>query len=97
MATFGAALGAAVAAGAAVDWAAACPGAVRVDLPTYPFQHGSYWHRPESGTGATDLGLDAGGHPLAGAAVARPDGVRNSRPSRGGCGSTKPPSSRRRS
>ncbi|MBV9450704.1 MAG: type I polyketide synthase [Streptosporangiaceae bacterium] len=69
---FGAALGAAVAAGVAVDWAAACPGGMQVDLPTYPFQHGSYWHRPE---GVADrLGLDRGGHPLAPAVVARPDG-----------------------
>ncbi|MFE2415271.1 polyketide synthase dehydratase domain-containing protein, partial [Kitasatospora sp. NPDC059408] len=39
-------------------------------LPTYPFQHQTYWLRaPFTSTDTTDLGLDAGGHPLLGAAV----------------------------
>ncbi|WP_156754855.1 type I polyketide synthase [Actinokineospora pegani] len=38
-----AAVGALHGAGAALDWAALLPGARRVDLPTYCFQHTRYW------------------------------------------------------
>ncbi|MCG8914996.1 SDR family NAD(P)-dependent oxidoreductase, partial [Actinokineospora sp. PR83] len=49
-AALGAALGTLFTRGARVDWAAVHPGARRVDLPTYPFQHERFW--PES-AGAT--------------------------------------------
>ncbi|MGK5549142.1 type I polyketide synthase, partial [Streptomyces sp. URMC 127] len=62
--------------GVSPDWQALFPGARRVDLPTYPFQHERFWlEAPEEFTGsaaAAGLGLGAAGHPLAGAAVALP-------------------------
>ncbi|MEU7804787.1 type I polyketide synthase, partial [Micromonospora arborensis] len=53
--------------GSAVDWAAllAGSGGVAVDLPTYAFQHRSYWLYPEPNV--TSAGLRAAGHPLLGA------------------------------
>ncbi|MET7921528.1 SDR family NAD(P)-dependent oxidoreductase [Streptomyces avermitilis] len=60
--------------GVAVDWDAILPGARRVDLPTYAFQHERYWL--EAGAPAGDVraaGLDAADHPFLGAAVELPD------------------------
>jgi candicidin polyketide synthase FscB len=58
--------------GAPVDWAAFYAGipARRVDLPTYPFQHQTYWPRASEPAGdVTAAGLGAPDHPLLGAAV----------------------------
>ncbi|WP_405914934.1 SDR family NAD(P)-dependent oxidoreductase [Streptomyces sp. NBC_00728] len=60
--------------GVAIDWDAVLPGARRVDLPTYAFQHERYWL--EAGAPAGDVraaGLDATDHPFLGAAVELPD------------------------
>ncbi|MGV4988922.1 SDR family NAD(P)-dependent oxidoreductase [Streptomyces sp. NRAIS4] len=60
--------------GVAIDWDAVLPGACRVDLPTYAFQHERYWL--EAGAPAGDVraaGLDAADHPFLGAAVELPD------------------------
>ncbi|MFI9503679.1 type I polyketide synthase [Nocardia sp. NPDC052566] len=51
------------------DWTALYPGARRVDLPTYAFEHKRYWPDAASGGGAAGLGLDDTGHPLLGAVV----------------------------
>ncbi|WP_309113780.1 SDR family NAD(P)-dependent oxidoreductase, partial [Saccharothrix sp.] len=60
--------------GVAVDWAAFFPGATRVDLPTYAFQHERYWaESTATAGGAGRLGLADAEHPLLGAAVALPD------------------------
>ncbi|WP_441296822.1 SDR family NAD(P)-dependent oxidoreductase [Allokutzneria sp. A3M-2-11 16] len=60
--------------GIEVDWTAVFPGAQRVDLPTYAFQHGRYWLRAAGpGGDATGLGLASADHPLLGAAVALAD------------------------
>ncbi|MEW9534740.1 type I polyketide synthase, partial [Microbispora sp. NPDC049125] len=65
-------------AGVAIDWAALFPGAQRVDLPTYAFQHQRYWLEtpalPSGGLDAAGLGLDGAGHPLLGAAVPLAEG-----------------------
>ncbi|MFC8719556.1 SDR family NAD(P)-dependent oxidoreductase, partial [Kitasatospora sp. NPDC057198] len=58
--------------GVPVDWAGLFPGARRVDLPTYAFQHQRYWLTPVQGSRAEDLGLGTPGHPLLGAAVTLP-------------------------
>ncbi|NBH05617.1 type I polyketide synthase, partial [Amycolatopsis sp. SID8362] len=51
--------------GAAVDWSPAFPGARRVDLPTYAFQHERYWPAGEAGAGdVSAAGLVAVAHPL---------------------------------
>ncbi|BCB84326.1 hypothetical protein Psuf_016390 [Phytohabitans suffuscus] len=56
--------------GATVDWTPAFAGAERVELPTYPFQHGWFWPTPSAYTGdAAGLGQAPAGHPLLGAAV----------------------------
>ncbi|MER6176160.1 type I polyketide synthase [Streptosporangium sp. NPDC001681] len=57
--------------GVPVDWCAVFPGARRVELPTYAFQHRRFWPRPSlSRVGdVTDAGLGAPDHPLLGAAV----------------------------
>ncbi|MFF3617162.1 SDR family NAD(P)-dependent oxidoreductase [Streptomyces sp. NPDC002580] len=60
--------------GVAVDWDAVLPGARRVGLPTYAFQHERYWL--EAGAPAGDVraaGLDVTDHPFLGAAVELPD------------------------
>ncbi|EFL26027.1 modular polyketide synthase [Streptomyces himastatinicus ATCC 53653] len=67
--------------GVAVDWAAfyAGTGAVRVDLPTYAFQHERFWLEPGAGSvgDVASVGLELAGHPLLGAAVslAESDGL----------------------
>nr|WP_051838236.1 type I polyketide synthase [Streptomyces sp. NRRL WC-3742] len=43
--------------------------AVRLDLPTYPFQHTHYWSAPRPAADAAALGLAEAGHPLLAAAV----------------------------
>ncbi|MER7877316.1 SDR family NAD(P)-dependent oxidoreductase [Streptomyces solisilvae] len=57
--------------GVPVEWSSLFPDARPVELPTYPFQHASYWLDGVPGrdgdVGA--LGLAAGGHPLLGALV----------------------------
>ncbi|MYU19105.1 hypothetical protein GTZ78_52615, partial [Streptomyces sp. SID8361] len=59
-----------------VDWEAVYEGtgAVRVELPTYAFQHERYWIEvPLSVGDVASAGLGAAGHPLLGAAVELPD------------------------
>ncbi|MFI9203818.1 type I polyketide synthase [Streptomyces sp. NPDC053048] len=68
--TAAAAFGLLAARGVRTDWAAVFPGARRVALPTYAFQHRRYWLDAPAVTGsAAGLGLDTAGHPLLGAAV----------------------------
>ncbi|WP_196812254.1 SDR family NAD(P)-dependent oxidoreductase [Nocardia sp. CNY236] len=65
-------LGEAWSCGRPVNWSAFFPGARRIDLPTYPFQHRHYWALPAAGSDAADLaasGLDATRHPLLSAAT----------------------------
>ncbi|MCK9896148.1 type I polyketide synthase [Frankia sp. AgB32] len=62
--------------GVPVDWRAVhAGGAVRVDLPTYPFQRRRYWLEvpPSVASDAASVGLRPGEHPLLGAAVDLPD------------------------
>ncbi|MEV0263453.1 type I polyketide synthase [Streptomyces sp. NPDC050617] len=65
------ALGEAWEGGLPVDFSAACRGARRVDLPTYPFQRERFWPQPGAGARAdiAAAGLDSAGHPLLGAAI----------------------------
>ncbi|MEU6989002.1 SDR family NAD(P)-dependent oxidoreductase, partial [Streptomyces sp. NPDC046324] len=58
--------------GTPVNWSAplAAAGALRVELPTYPFERQAYWPSARIGSGdLTSVGLGAAGHPLLGAAV----------------------------
>src|SRR6202044_788929 len=57
--------------GAAVDWARVLPAAGRVELPTYAFQHESFWPKASAAPAgdASSLGLGAVDHPLLGAVV----------------------------
>ncbi|MCX5387493.1 type I polyketide synthase [Streptomyces sp. NBC_00083] len=56
--------------GAGPDWTATLPGARRVELPSYAFQRRRHWlDTPAPAANASDLGLDAVGHPFLGAAV----------------------------
>nr|WP_181773151.1 type I polyketide synthase [Amycolatopsis pittospori] len=60
--------------GATVDWPAVFPGARRIDLPTYAFQHERYWHDTTTDVAdAAGFGLTPAGHPLLGAAADLPD------------------------
>ncbi|MFD8705610.1 SDR family NAD(P)-dependent oxidoreductase [Kitasatospora sp. NPDC059648] len=65
-------------AGVAVAWersfAAARPR--RIELPAYPFQHRSYWLRPQTRSSAAGVGLAATGHPLLGSGTTLPGGAR---------------------
>jgi acyl transferase domain-containing protein/short-subunit dehydrogenase/aryl carrier-like protein len=46
-----------------------------IDLPTYPFQHQSYWlHPTATATGLSAAGVGSTDHPLLGAAITLPDG-----------------------
>ncbi|MFI9031276.1 type I polyketide synthase, partial [Streptomyces sp. NPDC053560] len=60
------------------DWTSAYDGtgAVRVDLPTYAFQHRWFWPtaRAAEARDVRAAGLGAAGHPLLGAAVELPEG-----------------------
>ncbi|WP_455750357.1 type I polyketide synthase [Streptomyces albogriseolus] len=68
--TVAAAVTGAVLRGARPDWKTLFPGARRVELPTYSFDHGRYWLEGSSSPGdAEGFGLSAVGHPLLGAAV----------------------------
>ncbi|WP_369777698.1 type I polyketide synthase [Streptomyces sp. R33] len=60
--------------GIPVDWAGMVPaGSVRVDLPTYAFDHRHYWLKPAAtATDAASLGLGGSDHPLLGAVVRLP-------------------------
>ncbi|USX53686.1 type I polyketide synthase [Lentzea sp. HUAS12] len=56
--------------GVPVTWDAMFPGARRVPLPTYAFQHERYWlEAPRTTAGTAGLGLAPAEHPLLGAAV----------------------------
>ncbi|MEW1614489.1 MULTISPECIES: SDR family NAD(P)-dependent oxidoreductase [unclassified Streptomyces] len=60
--------------GAPVRWETVFPGARRVDLPGYAFQHRRYWlDAPATVGDAAGFGLAAAGHPLLGASVALAD------------------------
>ncbi|TCO60872.1 acyl transferase domain-containing protein [Actinocrispum wychmicini] len=59
--------------GGRVDLPSLYPGARRVDLPTYAFQHSRYWLDARPPVDAPALGLEPAGHPLLGAVVTLPD------------------------
>ncbi|MFF2120242.1 beta-ketoacyl synthase N-terminal-like domain-containing protein [Kitasatospora sp. NPDC058184] len=57
------------------DWSPLFPGARPVELPTYAFQHRSYWLTQDTAVAdVASAGLETVGHPLLGAAVERPEG-----------------------
>ncbi|MEV0408067.1 type I polyketide synthase, partial [Actinoallomurus sp. NPDC050550] len=61
--------------GGTVDFSAAVPGAGRVPLPTYRFQHQRYWRpAPDATADVSAAGLGPTGHPLVQAVVEQPDG-----------------------
>ncbi|TDV56120.1 type I polyketide synthase [Actinophytocola oryzae] len=69
-----ASLGQAHANGVSVDWSTFFPGARRVDLPTYAFQHERYWLTGGAAVvDASGLGQSTIDHPLLAAAVELPD------------------------
>ncbi|MFE9429337.1 type I polyketide synthase, partial [Kitasatospora sp. NPDC006697] len=69
--SFWSAVGELYVSGASVDWKQAFPGARRVELPTYAFEHERYWPEPNLTTGdPAGLGLGVSGHPLLAASVA---------------------------
>ncbi|MFF7725387.1 SDR family NAD(P)-dependent oxidoreductase [Streptomyces sp. NPDC008001] len=60
--------------GVGIDWDAVLPGARRVGLPTYAFQHERYWLGTVAAAGdVRAAGLDSADHPFLGAAVELPD------------------------
>ncbi|MEV0623695.1 SDR family NAD(P)-dependent oxidoreductase [Nonomuraea sp. NPDC050404] len=65
--------------GVPLDWAAVFPGARRVELPTYPFEHRWFWpEQVASGAGdVSAVGLASTDHPMLGVAMplADSDGV----------------------
>ncbi len=62
--------------GATPDWTTVFPGARRTDLPTYPFQHRTYWLAGPAGAADPGrLGLAADDHPLLGGAIVVADGA----------------------
>ncbi|MBS2963681.1 SDR family NAD(P)-dependent oxidoreductase, partial [Actinocrinis puniceicyclus] len=62
--------------GRPVDWTALLPGGRRIDLPTYPFQHRSYWLDAAPTANAADLGLEPVAHGVLDALVDLADGQR---------------------
>ncbi|MFI2695479.1 SDR family NAD(P)-dependent oxidoreductase, partial [Kitasatospora sp. NPDC018619] len=61
--------------GREADWPALLPGARRIALPTYAFQHERYWLDATGAVGdAADLGLGSAAHPLLGASLSLADG-----------------------
>ena len=65
---FATALARAHAHGLRLDWDTVLPGAGTVDLPTYAFEHRTYWLAPHGGGRALSAeGVDEAGHPLLGA------------------------------
>ncbi|MEV4096141.1 SDR family NAD(P)-dependent oxidoreductase [Streptosporangium saharense] len=75
-ARFRAALAALYVRGHEIGWDTVFPGAHRIDLPTYPFQHERYWLDTVAGGAgdAADLGLGGADHPLLGASLTLADG-----------------------
>ncbi|WP_063752932.1 type I polyketide synthase [Streptomyces sp. NRRL S-350] len=65
-------------AGVAVAWERSFEAARprRIELPSYPFQHRSYWLRPQTRGSAAGVGLAATGHPLLGSGTTLPGGAR---------------------
>ena len=64
---FATALARAHAHGLRLDWDTVHPGAGTVDLPTYAFEHRTYWLAPDGGGRALSAeGVDEAGHPLLG-------------------------------
>jgi acyl transferase domain-containing protein/NADPH:quinone reductase-like Zn-dependent oxidoreductase/short-subunit dehydrogenase/acyl carrier protein len=63
--------------GASVDWTKVLPAAERIELPTYAFQHETFWPKAAvvSGGDASSLGLGSLAHPLLGATVELADGA----------------------
>ncbi|MFE2598983.1 type I polyketide synthase [Streptomyces sp. NPDC059396] len=73
-AVFAAALAQLALRGAPVRWETVFPGARRVELPGYAFQHRRYWLDAPAGAGdAAGFGLAAADHPFLGAAVVLAD------------------------
>jgi 5-hydroxydodecatetraenal polyketide synthase CpkA len=62
--------------GSTVDTSAFFTGAALVELPTYPFQHRTYWLRPSGAGDLGAVGLTATGHPLLGALLGVADSDR---------------------
>ncbi|MFE6667640.1 non-ribosomal peptide synthase/polyketide synthase [Streptomyces sp. NPDC057697] len=63
--------------GVPVDWSSWLPDGRRVELPTYAFQHTSYWLRASASAlsgDVTGLGLGVAAHPLLRAELQHPDG-----------------------
>jgi NADPH:quinone reductase-like Zn-dependent oxidoreductase len=61
--------------GTALAWPTPARTGRHTDLPTYPFQRRHYWlNGSPTATEPADLGLEAPGHPLLGAAITLPDG-----------------------